>query len=334
MPALPPNQQLAAPGKWPVVGQRRPAIVEQPWTVECRGLVRQTMCWRLEDLRALPQIERRIDIHCVTRWSKLGCTFSGVPLMALIDSAQPLERARFVSLVARSEREHSTSLPLAVAQQLDPLVVLSYEGRPLAVEHGGPVRIVVPDLYFYKSVKWLARIELLALDRLGFWESQAGYHNGADPWREERYLAPSLSRADVAAILSTRDFVGRDLRSLDARGHELTGLKAAGALLRDADFRSCDLAGADFTSANLSNARLARANLQGASLRGADVEGADFCGANLLGADFRGALLLGTTFVVDGQPPARIDSTTHFDRQRFEDLAPQQSSLLTTRLGC
>ena len=334
MNQLPPNQQLAAPGKWPIVGERRPAAVELPWIVECTGLVDQPVSWTLDALAALPQVERRIDIHCVTRWSKLGCVFRGVPLVTLIERAQPAEHARFVSLIARSEREHSTSLPLDAIRRLDPLVVLSYEGQPLAIEHGGPVRVVVPGLYFYKSLKWLARMELVAEDRLGYWEAQAGYHNGADPWREQRYMAPALSRATAAAILATRDFAGRDLRSLDARGHRLAGLKGAGALLRDADFRGCDLAGADFSSANLSNARLAGADVQGASFRGADVEGADFCGANLLGADFRGASLLGTTFVVDGHPPARIDSTTQFDREGLEDLAPQQSSLLATRLAC
>ncbi len=276
----------------------------------------------LDELLGMPQVERQIDIHCVTRWSKLGCTFGGVPLMALIDQAQAREQSRFVSMVARSEREHSTSLPLAVVQRLEPLVALSCVGQPLAVEHGGPVRVVVPDLYFYKSVKWLARIELLAADRLGYWEAEAGYHNEADPWREQRYMAPALSRAAAAAILAARDFAGRDLRSLDARGRDLAGLRAAGALLRDADFRGCHLAGADFASANLSNARFAGAELRGASFRGADVEGADFCSANLLAADFRGASLLGTTFVVDGQPPARIDATTQFDRDRLEDLAP------------
>src|SRR5687768_17312604 len=97
MNELPPIQQFAAPGKWPIVGERLPAAVESPWTVECAGLVNQPVSWTLDAIAAMPQVERRIDIHCVTRWSKLGCVFRGVPLVALIETAQPAEHARFVS---------------------------------------------------------------------------------------------------------------------------------------------------------------------------------------------------------------------------------------------
>lgn len=325
---LPPHQQLAAPGKWPVVGEREPAASAAPWSVQICGLVKLPQVWMAAELARGPQIERLIDIHCVTRWSKLGCRFGGVPLAELLARVQPTADARFVSFVARSPREHSTSVPLDQLQQLEALVALQYEGRPLTSEHGGPVRVIVPGRYFYKSLKWLARIELLAADRLGYWEAEAGYHNGADPWREERYMAATLSRAEAAAVLTSRDFRGRDLRSLEAQSRNLLGVQAAGALLRNADFTGSNLQRADFAGANLSNARLTKADLRGALLREADVEGADFSGADLRGADFHGASLLGTTFA-----GAQIDSTTRFDWDKLDDLAPSQADYLRASSG-
>jgi hypothetical protein len=213
-------------------------------------------------------------------------------------------------------------------------LALDCEGQPLAEEHGGPVRVVVPGRYFYKSLKWLAEIELLAEDRLGYWEATAGYHNHADPWREERYLAPTITRQAAAAAIAARDFRGLDLRSIDASGRDLAGLNASHALLRDADFRRASLAGADFHGANLSNARFQGANLQNASFRDADVEGADFCGADLRGADFRGASLLGVTFVNPAEGVvATIDRTTKFDDDRLEDLVPEQSAFVRTAVA-
>lgn len=331
---LPPNQQLAAPGKWPIVGERQPAAWSEPWTVAIGGLAARPAIWTLAELQQLPQVSQEIDIHCVTRWSKLGCRFGGVPMLDLLDQVQPAREARFASFIAQSPRQHSTSLPLDDLRRLQPLVAFSYGEQPLASDHGGPVRVIVPGKYFYKSLKWLARIELLAEDRLGYWEAEAGYHNGADPWREERYLAATLSRNEAAAVLASRDFTGRDLRSLDARGRDLAGLRASGALLRDADFRGCNLQRADFSNANLSNARLQQADLREAMLRGADVEGADFCGADLRGADFRGASLLGTTFISDdGQLAALVDASTHFDLDRQDDLAPPQAQFIRAAIG-
>jgi DMSO/TMAO reductase YedYZ molybdopterin-dependent catalytic subunit len=156
------------------------------------GLVAHQRTWSLEELRDLSQIETRIDIHCVTRWSKLGAYFGGVLLQTLLDICQPLPQARFVSFVARSTRRHSTSLSLKDVLWLGTLLALSYEGQPLTQEHGRPIRTVVRDRYFYKSLKWLEEIRLVAEDELGYWEKEAGYHNEADPWREQRYIVPDL----------------------------------------------------------------------------------------------------------------------------------------------
>jgi DMSO/TMAO reductase YedYZ molybdopterin-dependent catalytic subunit len=335
---LPPGQQRAAPGKWPVVGERRPADRPEPWSVSVCGLVARPRRRSLDELRALPAVERVVDIHCVTRWSKPAVRFAGVPLRHLLEVCGPLPEARFVSFIARSDRRHSTSLPLADALALDTLVALTSEARPLEVVHGGPVRTVVPGRYFYKSLKWLEQVELLTEDRLGYWEAEAGYHNTADPWREQRYMAPALDRREARELLARRDVAGRDLRGLDARGHDLAGLNARTALLRDAHFERAGLEGACFDGANLSNAHLEGANLRGASLRGADVEGADFRGADLRGADFGGASIFGASFVPEpgdaaGWGPALLDATTRLDGAAVEQLTPVQQEFIRRVLG-
>ena len=326
--ALPPGQQLAATGKWPFVGERSPAESEEPWSVEIGGLVSQPIRWCLDDLRRLATVEANTEIHCVTRWSKLDVRFGGVPLKTLLDLAGCQPQARFVSFAARSPREHSTSLVLDEALQLGAMVALTANSQPLPTEHGGPVRTVVPGRYFYKSLKWLKWIELLAEDRLGHWEAVAGYHNHADPWKEERFVASSISRQQAAELIASRVFRG-DLRGIDVRGRDLAGLNASGALLRDADFRDAKLAGADFSGANLSIAKMQRADLRQASFLEADVEGVDLCGANLVGADFRRATIFGATFVDDAAGlAAQIDSSTHFDSKRLEELAPLQAEFI------
>ena len=226
---LPPRQQLAAPGKWPTVGERTAESPAGAWRVNVCGLVARPLDLTMDELRSFPAVERSVDIHCVTRWSVLGVRFTGVRLADVLAAAEPRQDAKFVSFRAYSARHHSTSLPLADALAQDTLVVWQCEGEPLAQAHGGPVRVVVPGRYFFKSVKWLRAIELLPEDRLGYWEREAGYHNVADPWRQQRYMAPSISRHEMQAVLAGRDFSARDLRSLDARFHDLRGLNARGA---------------------------------------------------------------------------------------------------------
>lgn len=336
---LPPGQQLAAPGRWPQVGERTPREDASPWTVSIGGLVARPITFSLAELNALPQLKRSIDIHCVTRWSKLGVQFIGVLLADLLALAGPRDSARFVSFVARSSRAHSTSLVLADAIELGALVALSCDGAPLPLEHGGPVRVVVPGRYFYKSIKWLERIDLLADDRLGYWEAETGYHNVADPWREERFIAAGISRHELQKLLASRDWSGREVLGVEARGLDLAGLVARGALLRNAHFEGARLSSAVFDGANLSNAHFAGADLRGASFRDADAEGSDFSGADLRGADFRGASLLGTTFFdsdsLGGDVPsltARVDRTTKFDATALAELAPPQADFIRAAL--
>ncbi|MEX2141932.1 MAG: molybdopterin-dependent oxidoreductase [Pirellulales bacterium] len=337
---LPPGQQLVAPGKWPLVGERSARASSGPWSVRVYGLVESPRVFSLADLAALPPLERSVDIHCVTRWSKPDVRFGGAQLADLLAIVRPQVAARFVSFVARSERNHSTSLVLAEAIELGTLLALECDGQPLSSEHGGPVRVVTPMRYFYKSLKWLTEIELLAEDRLGYWEAAAGYHNRADPWREERYMAPGLTKQQAATILTTRDWSGRELRSINASRRELRGLVAQGALLRDADFRRCDLQDASFREANLSNAHLEQADLRRASFAAADCEGANFSGADLRGANFSGASLFGASFCTESVTgseetgeAALIDRTTRIDLEAIKQLTPVQQEFVRRALA-
>ena len=180
---LPPGQHLT-PG-FPVLDLGlRPEISSGEWRLEIGGLVEnpQTLTW--EEFNALPQFEDVSDFHCVTTWSKFGTTFTGVSVDTLLEQAGPLPEAAFV--MAHATTGYTTNLPLEDVTDGKAWVVWDYEGRPLPVDHGGPVRLLVPHLYFWKSAKWVTRLELMAQDRPGFWE-QNGYHMHGDPWREERF---------------------------------------------------------------------------------------------------------------------------------------------------
>jgi hypothetical protein len=316
------------------MGERGPRADDSPWQVSLGGAVRRPCAFSLDELRGSPQIDMTVDVHCVTRWSRPQVRFRGIPLAALVERAGPMPEARFVSFVARSDRRHSTSLVLADALALGALVTLEMEGEPLRAERGGPVRMVVPGRYFYKSLKWLERVELLVLDRLGYWESTAGYHNTADPWRQQRYMAEGISPAEARRILDTRDIRGKHLLSLRAGERSLPGLAAQDALLRDADFRGCNLDHANFDRANLTNAHFQGASLRGASLRGADLEGADFSGADLRGACLAGASLLGASFFdpAEASSIAQMDRGTAIDRRALNQLPPDQAALVEQAL--
>jgi hypothetical protein len=263
--------------------------------------------------------------------------FSGIPLSDLLHEVGATKDANFISFVAQSERNHSSSMRLDEALAENTLIALSVYGQPLPVDHGGPVRNIVPGRYFYKSVKWLRRIELLSDDRLGYWESQTGYHNHADPWKQERYIAPSVDRRTAAKLIESKDFSGRDLRGIDARHRDLTGLRARRALLRDADFRNALLSGADFAEANLSNAHFEDAICVNADFQNADLEGANFSGADLRGARLTGCSLIGASFCKLGSGDqtihcAKLDDQTKLSLEQLQHLTPEQSAFLTNAI--
>jgi DMSO/TMAO reductase YedYZ molybdopterin-dependent catalytic subunit len=323
---LPPRQQ--ATRRWPVVGERDPEPYDPAtWRLEVAGLVGRPFSLARAALDELPREERRGTIHCVTRWSRPGSVFEGVPLEALLLLVRPAKGARFVRFV--SGRGHDTTLPLSAAP--DVLVATSFEGRPIEPVHGGPVRSVVFRRYFYKSVKWLRAVELLERDRPGYWERTAGYHNDADPWKEQRYAAPGIDRREVERRVKGRDFSGGDFRGLALERADLAGFSFLGAALRDARLAGADLRGADFRGANLTNADLRGADLRGARLDGADLDGADLRGADLRETAIPAASLACTTFAgPGGEEAARLEGAD-FAGAALDGLLEEQREFLRSR---
>jgi DMSO/TMAO reductase YedYZ molybdopterin-dependent catalytic subunit len=154
------------------------------WDFRVWGEVEQPFTLRWAELRALPAAQVTLDVHCVTRWSKLDTTWEGAPFSHLVEVARPRPEARFV--IFHSEAGFTSNVPLEVATDPQCLVAWNFAGEPLSAEHGYPLRAIVPGKYFWKSAKWLRGIEFSAEDQLGFWERN-GYNNHADPWLEERY---------------------------------------------------------------------------------------------------------------------------------------------------
>ena len=154
------------------------------WDLRVFGLVAEEKVFTWETFNALPRTRIVADIHCVTRWSMLDTVWEGVRFRDLLETVEVLPEARYVMIHA--DYNYTTNLPLEVLLQDDVLLATHFGGRPLEPEHGYPLRLVVPSRYFWKSAKWVRGIELMAEDRPGFWE-QAGYHNEADPWKEQRF---------------------------------------------------------------------------------------------------------------------------------------------------
>ena len=180
---LPPNQIVTR--KWPVLHYGTvPTFDPATWRFRITGQVERPLELTWADLQALPRQETLCDIHCVTRWSRYDNLFAGVPVRALLERAGVRTSARFA--LVQAEHGFTTNLPLEDLDRPENLLALSHNGEALAPEHGGPVRLLVPHLYFWKSAKWLRRLSLLEQDEPGFWET-FGYHNYGDPWREQRY---------------------------------------------------------------------------------------------------------------------------------------------------
>jgi DMSO/TMAO reductase YedYZ molybdopterin-dependent catalytic subunit len=183
-PRLPPGQ-YDAKGNFPVLtAEATPRLDPSTWTMTIDGLVGRPRTWTWDEMQSLPQSEYRGDIHCVTTWSKFDTRFGGVSVDLLLAEAQPLPSAQYV--LATSTTGYTTNLPLAEIVGGKAWIAFTYDGEPLPRGHGGPVRLLVPHLYFWKSAKWITRLTLLDHDEPGFWE-QNGYHNLGDPWREQRY---------------------------------------------------------------------------------------------------------------------------------------------------
>ena len=180
---IPPGQYYT--DKWPVLHAGSiPSIDIATWDLNVFGLVRNPVRLSFDELRELGERDQTSDIHCVTRWTRLDMPWKGVPLRAILDLVEPLDSARYV--IAHAEQGYTANLPIEALQDPDVMIGLEADGAPLTPEHGYPARLVVPKRYFWKSAKWLRGLEFSDVDKPGFWEGY-GYHNEADPWREERY---------------------------------------------------------------------------------------------------------------------------------------------------
>jgi DMSO/TMAO reductase YedYZ molybdopterin-dependent catalytic subunit len=180
---VPPGQYLTE--RFPVltVGPN-PKYDLSAWDLSVFGEVESELKLSWDELMALPQRDVTLDIHCVTRWSKLDTTWTGVPVKDVLDRAGLKPTATHV--MAYSDGGYTTNVPLEAVLDDDALLAHTYEGEPLEAEHGAPLRLIVPKRYFWKSAKFLRKLELMSADRMGFWELN-GYHNDADPWREQRH---------------------------------------------------------------------------------------------------------------------------------------------------
>src|SRR5688572_20169062 len=180
---VPPGQYLT--DRFPVltVGPN-PKFDLSSWDFSVFGGVDRKLTLSWDELMALPQKEVTTDIHCVTRWSKLDTVWRGVAVSDVLDRAGVLPDVTHV--MAYSDGGYTTNMPLEVIRDDDVLLAHTYDGKPLEPDHGAPLRLLVPKRYFWKSAKFLRKLELMGEDRMGFWELN-GYHNDADPWREERH---------------------------------------------------------------------------------------------------------------------------------------------------
>jgi DMSO/TMAO reductase YedYZ molybdopterin-dependent catalytic subunit len=180
---LPPGQYLT--DKWPVLHAGSvPETDLATWDFTVEGQVEQPLRLTWPELLELPRSEVTVDIHCVTRWSRFDVTFRGVRWQELAALAQPKPSAQFV--IAHAEQGFTANLPLEAIAAEAALIAYEADGAALTPDHGWPLRLVVPERYFWKSAKWLRGLELRAADQPGFWE-RYGYHNDADPWQEQRY---------------------------------------------------------------------------------------------------------------------------------------------------
>jgi DMSO/TMAO reductase YedYZ molybdopterin-dependent catalytic subunit len=180
---LPPGQYLT--NDFPVLSAGpTPRTPLEQWSLTIEGLVAQPKTWSWQEFNALASKDFVVDISCVTKWTHLDMRWHGVSVDRLLESVQLERNAAFV--IAYCDGGYTTNLPIADVVNGQAFVAYDYDGAPLTPEHGGPARLVVPHLYFWKSAKWIRGLRIIDRDEPGFWES-FGYHNRGDPWLEERY---------------------------------------------------------------------------------------------------------------------------------------------------
>ena len=180
---LPPGQSLTL--KWPVLHYGSvPRFDPERWDFRVYGAVDAPVRWTWSDFNALPKVKRHSDFHCVTRWSRFDNDWEGVAFREVLERLKLKAGARYV--LVHAEQGFTANVPLADLDREEVLLATHHDGQPLSPDHGYPLRLIVPHLYAWKSVKWVRGIEFLDQDAPGFWE-QNGYHMYGDPWREQRF---------------------------------------------------------------------------------------------------------------------------------------------------
>jgi DMSO/TMAO reductase YedYZ molybdopterin-dependent catalytic subunit len=180
---LPPGQSLTL--KWPVLQYGSvPSFDPETWDLQVYGLVEAPLKLNWGEFNALPKIHRTSDFHCVTRWSRFDNLWDGVAFRELLRRVRPKPQAAYV--LAHAEQGYTANIPLPDLDREEVLLATHHDGEPLEPDHGYPLRLIVPHLYAWKSVKWARGLEFLDHDAPGFWE-QNGYHMYGDPWKEQRF---------------------------------------------------------------------------------------------------------------------------------------------------
>lgn len=186
---IPPGQSRTR--KWPVLDAFGPPLVDLAnWQLKIFGLVEKPLTLTLDHFKALPRVKVFSDFHCVTKWSRLGNVWEGVATRELLDLVGVKPEAKFI-VCHGYDNDWTTNLPLSDFLQEDCLLADIHDGEPITLEHGGPVRGLVPQLYAWKSAKWISALELVELDRAGYWE-EGGYHMHGNPWTEERFRSDQI----------------------------------------------------------------------------------------------------------------------------------------------
>lgn len=187
---LPEGGQRLPPGQYEVTNfpvlsaGPTPRIRTDEWRLTIEGLVRRPVSWNWQEFLALPSKDYVVDISCVTKWTHFDMKWKGVSVDTLFEAIELDSKAAFIT--ASSYGGYTTNVPIPDILNDQAFIAYEYDGNPLAPEHGGPARLVVPHLYFWKSAKWIRGFQVEERERLGFWES-IGYHRRGDPWKEERY---------------------------------------------------------------------------------------------------------------------------------------------------
>jgi DMSO/TMAO reductase YedYZ molybdopterin-dependent catalytic subunit len=200
---IPPGQRLTE--KWPVLTYgATPRIDLKTWTFRCFGLVEEEVAWPWEAFLKLPRVEIVADVHCVTHWSMLDNRWEGVHIREIMTRVRPKPEA--IAVMMHADPDYTTNLLLRDMVDEDVLLAIRHNGRDLEPDHGGPCRLVVPKLYFWKSAKWVRAFEFLDVNPPGFWEAN-GYHMHGDPWGDERF-----SGQETRAMQQMRAEAARKLR--------------------------------------------------------------------------------------------------------------------------